>query len=429
MVVRTTSTVGLVSQGNQLFSATFAVPGVSPDPSLVFDGYRSVYRIEWSGVRRRVQVTGGKVQVKHDSLLQFSVDVEEGPFPPTRNGSLTSSALACSGFLSGLVVSVELHEGSAASTQLVETEQRLSAVSKRMKELRTSFAVSTASTSLVLIRLSFSTTVNDACSIGNTAMRGSGNDVCFLFPRTGQTLWASETLLVAASPYFKALFASSFAESTASTSSLPRKVGTPDYVFEESDEETDQAEAAKETSSTRVCSCTPHKTITITDTAYTTYFSLLVFLHSRHLSFAPLLSRFRNRANSRQDALIFHANAVSGLWESLDPLLPPPTSPKSIYRLAHLLELDDVASLAMDNFRSQLTPDNAAYELYSDAASCYVDVRDVVLEYVVANWEEVTAAEGTREMRERGVAGQLDAVAVGTAMLLAERLFERKKKV
>jgi hypothetical protein len=165
----------------------------------------------------------------------------------------------------------------------------------------------------------------------------------------------------------------------------------------------------------------PFKTVTVLDTAYTTYFAVLVWLNSRHISFAPLLSQHRRRGLSRQDSLAFHLSKIVNLRLDADPLLPPPSSPKSIYRLAHLLELDDLASLALDNLRSQLVPQNAAYELYSNVATCYSAVRDVVLDYVVEHWEKVKGAQATKEMKGKALAGELDAGAAGTAMLLAER--------
>jgi len=112
--------------------------------------------------------------------------------------------------------------------------------------------------------------------------------------------------------------------------------------------------------------------------------------------------------------------------ESQDVLLslpsPTPASPKSVYRLADYLSLDDLKQLALAHLVSRLTPTNALYELYGDVATVYPAVRDAVLDYVVANWNEVKTSAAVQHVEESAEAGALRSGAAKTAMLLAARL-------
>ncbi|GAA5957883.1 hypothetical protein JCM21900_001297 [Sporobolomyces salmonicolor] len=76
----------------------------------------------------------------------------------------------------------------------------------------------------------------------------------------------------------------------------------------------------------------------------------------------------------------------------------------------------------IDNFKSQLSPANVAHELYSDVSCSYDAVRDVALDFAVANWKEVREAEGTHESERRAYAGELPTAAAAVSMLLARTL-------
>ncbi|GAA6000913.1 hypothetical protein JCM10207_004716 [Rhodosporidiobolus poonsookiae] len=260
-----------------------------------------------------------------------------------------------------------------------------------------------------------------ACSLVNNREPA---DVAFDFPRTGQQLWGNEALLSAASPYFKQLFSSSFSEGTG-TAAVPQAV-PHEFTFEESDDETDQIGIRWKMKKEGLKDGAPFKTVAVQDSAATAYRAVLVWLACRHIAFAPLLSTSRLDGFSRASAIPWRRAAVSKSAAG-DPLLPAPASPKSVYRLAHLLELPDLCKLALENLASQLTPNNAAYELYSDVATCYPEVRDVVLAFVVEKWDEVKKAKATAVMRDKARAGELDAPAIETAMLLAEKLADRVK--
>ncbi|GAA5918934.1 hypothetical protein JCM1841_006691 [Sporobolomyces salmonicolor] len=132
---------------------------------------------------------------------------------------------------------------------------------------------------------------------------------------------------------------------------------------------------------------------------------------------APLRFTFRSE---RTDITQARAAEIGTMFRQGDSQLPPPVSPKSVYRLAHFLQDADLVQLALDNFKSQLGPANVAYELYSGVACSYEAIRDVVLEIVVDNWKEVSQAQGTGELEQNAGAR--------TCMLLAQKRMEKDGK-
>ncbi|TNY23941.1 hypothetical protein DMC30DRAFT_238402 [Rhodotorula diobovata] len=254
----------------------------------------------------------------------------------------------------------------------------------------------------------------------------SPNDVCLDFVQLGQQLWTTKAFLVALSPYFNDLLSSEFAEGNASVSELS---SAPDenasYPFDDSDAETDAAEVVEDSKKAASKPLAPFKRIPISEATYTTYFSVLLWMQTRHISFAPLESSLRPADNTSDGCWKERRTKVKDIVDSQGPLLPFPASPKSVYRLADLLSLDELKSLALANLISQITPLNAAYELYSDVATCYTAVRDAILTFVVEHWKEVKDAPATKEMERRGEAGELSPATTGTSMLLARKLMEK----
>lgn len=254
----------------------------------------------------------------------------------------------------------------------------------------------------------------------------SPHDVCLDFVQLGRQLWTTEASLVAASPYFEDLLSSAYSEGLLAVRELSiEPVEEVSYEFDESDAETDAADLVKRNGKVAVKPLAPFKRIPVTETSYTTWLAVLVWTQTRHIAFAPLVSSFRAANEDISVARSGRADSFKSLVDAQDPRLPAPASPKSVYRLADLLSLDELKALALANLISQLTPLNAAYELYSDIGTCYPPVRDAVLTFVVDNWREVKAAPATQAMEERGVAGELPLGTAGTSMMLLRRLAER----
>ena len=205
------------------------------------------------------------------------------------------------------------------------------------------------------------------------------NDVKFVFSPSNLVLWGNVEALSNTSPYSKTLFECGFAESTpANGKNQSKKSGKKvERDFDDSDDETDDfilARDANQSSSTS----TPHSDLTfrlveISEAAYTTYHAVLCWIHTGNIVFVPLRSSFRLQPNS---TALRNAQLTK---LQISPSYPLPASLKSVYRLAHFLELRDLAKLAFDNVQSQLTKeiitiDEGDYRLRS-IWRCCCDIR------------------------------------------------------
>ncbi|GAA5894515.1 uncharacterized protein JCM6883_002125 [Sporobolomyces salmoneus] len=238
------------------------------------------------------------------------------------------------------------------------------------------------------------------------------NNVCFFFPRTQQRIWSNESVLRKSSPYFETLFSSDFAEASASPSSpleqsSPRSPPPP-YDYDDSDVDTHLEEAPllepdlmTKREEEKGFETFPFKTIRVLDTTYNTYLAVLVWISTQHIMFAPLKSRTHNLSSFGDSPTAQRQKAVSKLRQESKPGLPTPVSPKSVYRLAHLLELADLQALALTNFKSQLTNQGAFYELYGDVSCTYSAVQAVAMEYVVKNWNLVKESAAARKVKQK----------------------------
>jgi hypothetical protein len=240
------------------------------------------------------------------------------------------------------------------------------------------------------------------------------HDVRFLFPTSPGAqdeeveLWAKSDFLSRSSDYFKTLLSSDFAETVDCRSRRARQddaaacdasslsqVEEKDH--DDSDDETDsflfsQRPPKPSSSPFPAADDLEYRQITISQTAYSTYHSLLVYLQTGFIHFVPL-SSFLHSPQARIDFL-------SAGYDK-DPLLPLPASVKSAYRLAHLLSLDELQQLCLSTLPSSLSPSNAGVELFSDTLLAYDAWRKVILDYVKLNWEKVRVSdEWKAKMRE-----------------------------
>ncbi|BGP59461.1 hypothetical protein NBRC10512v2_000756 [Rhodotorula toruloides] len=277
---------------------------------------------------------------------------------------------------------------------------------------------------------------------GCVSQKGSGRDILY-YPapsgrlalgsseagradRLGRSLYANETFLSNASPYFKTLFEAGFSKDDKAAADRTSTAETlPPYTFDDSDDETDGF-LDKPTSSSEPSSI-PCKTIKIIDTAYSTYFAVLVWLVTGKISFAPSRSSRTMPPPRPSSAASTRSMAIKTAIDAQTVPVPPPVSAKSVYRLAHLLKLDSLASFALSQIRSQLTIENVAYTLYSDIASAYPEVQSAALDFAVEKWEKVVGAEATNEMERLAEGGEADSAMAATAMKLAKRLAGRIK--
>ncbi|KAK4700287.1 hypothetical protein P7C70_g5962, partial [Phenoliferia sp. Uapishka_3] len=220
------------------------------------------------------------------------------------------------------------------------------------------------------------------------------NNVRFIFPRDGaRELWANAELLAATSPYLKLLFNSGFSESSALKVKTPSKsvVIRAPLQFEDSDD--DEALAKPVTSSSSGCSCAgSHHEVEIMESSFITYKAVLCWLYTGFIDFAPLSSTFSN--NIRRAKALF-------TMTQRDLALPTPASPKSIYRLSHLLELPKLQELALQAIKSQLTDDNVLEELFSETSGTFDEVMELSISFVIANREKIRERMNWAELSNR----------------------------
>ncbi|GAA6011349.1 hypothetical protein JCM11491_002753 [Sporobolomyces phaffii] len=266
--------------------------------------------------------------------------------------------------------------------------------------------------------------------------------VCFYFLRSRRRLWADEDALRKASPYSETMLSSDFAEGAASSSSSPSSPPPeplPDYTFADSDVESDDDEVKpdddgsqlKDNFTTGSDSASPCKTIRVVDTPYSTYLAVLLWISSRFIAFAPLSSTFapdEDPFDPASAARTARATAVVELTKKAKAGLPRPVSPKSVYRLAHLLEMPELAALALANFKAQLTVDGAFHELFSDVSAAYAPVQRVAMDYVLDHWPEVKAARAVQVVENKAERGLATSAMAAIGIRLAKRLADRSPR-
>ena len=232
------------------------------------------------------------------------------------------------------------------------------------------------------------------------------------------------------SPYFRTLFSSGFAETIRVWSKRvrPRLGGVVKPVaqaskdFDDSDDETDRhvlgTQASLHESNARVDPKIRYKQVTVTQAAYSTYRAVLLYLSTGYIHFAPLTSSFATSPTSRIEAL--------EVEHKKNPHLPFPASPKSVYRLAHILELDNLEQAAMRFFHDEcLNLGTAPIELFSDLSRNHTEWRRMILERIMAQWDEVKASEVWATTTQRIKDGEIEG-AGPTMVELLEAIAKRK---
>ncbi|BGP22329.1 hypothetical protein JCM10295v2_001208 [Rhodotorula toruloides] len=189
------------------------------------------------------------------------------------------------------------------------------------------------------------------------------NDVALPFPRSQQLIWSSESSLVASSSLFETLLRSNFKEASPSTKLddvfTPDSSASAELPFDDSDDETNKAWLIKRVEP-RGNALAPFKLVKVTDSCFVTYAAVLAWIFADETN----TTQIDARSARLTDLVKEHSN------------LPVPASPKSLFRLAHYLDLEQLATLALKNLGSQLTPQNDAHELSSRIACCYPRLKD-----------------------------------------------------
>ncbi|GAA5875556.1 hypothetical protein JCM8547_007581 [Rhodosporidiobolus lusitaniae] len=153
------------------------------------------------------------------------------------------------------------------------------------------------------------------------------------------------------------------------------------------------------------------RTLEISSFSFATYRAFLASSQGVAPTFAPLTSSSRipphpsspvlSHADARKARLSDHKT-----YHSSFPSLPLPVSPKSLYRLAHFLEIPSLQKVALEGLKQELSPKNVVFELFGKGreegrmAEEYEEVERVEREFARERLEEVKKGRGLREVRE-----------------------------
>ncbi|BGP17807.1 hypothetical protein JCM10213_001692 [Rhodosporidiobolus nylandii] len=178
-----------------------------------------------------------------------------------------------------------------------------------------------------------------------------------------------------------------------------------DVVYEDSDDELDEIVARKAPNLLKATDGdaeVEYRQIVIKDAAWSTYRAVLAYAASGEIALG-CLSSWRKAFSLTRAA---RRNELEHDLE-LNPLFPLLVSPRSVYQLAHLLQMDDLARRALDEYRIQLTTGNAVHELFSDSVQKFDELRAAAMTFCAQNWHEIKRTAAMEEVRERIAKGEL----------------------
>lgn len=242
----------------------------------------------------------------------------------------------------------------------------------------------------------------------------------------GAELWTTAKFLSFCSPYIKTLLSSKLpAKRSRSDKSAVSAafVGAPAAEDSyDSDDETDELffehhphhhEAVEQ----------EYKEINITRTAFSTYRAVLAYLRTGYITFAPLASRCGAEATEYSQATPTRRTQVESAAAE-NPDIPYLVSPKSTYRLAHLLDLTNLQTLCLMKLsQGGLTVNSAPAELFDETCVLFEPWRQVVVEYIAQHWAKVKETTAWKEIEQK-----LDADEIPGAMPIMLQLFKAREK-
>ncbi|KAI9601674.1 hypothetical protein H4Q26_001507 [Puccinia striiformis f. sp. tritici PST-130] len=132
--------------------------------------------------------------------------------------------------------------------------------------------------------------------------------------------------------------------------------------------------------------------VTITSTPYTTYRALLLYIYSNSIAWAPLRSNWmvhkqrmesKGRSPGKRAGFVREHAVKFSLAMEMDELQP--TSPKSMFVLADMLQLPELRQEALDQFMRSLQVDNICIELGCSFLGKYDRVRQLAFEFLKSN--------------------------------------------
>ncbi|KAK0439528.1 uncharacterized protein EV420DRAFT_1171328 [Desarmillaria tabescens] len=116
--------------------------------------------------------------------------------------------------------------------------------------------------------------------------------------------------------------------------------------------------------------------------SYRTWKCLLLYLHTGRLCFSILNSVRETRIHESDDF--------------------PTCSPKSMYRLANMINHERIKQLSLENLRSQISVENVYEEVFSDFTSRFPDVFEMERQIIHTLWFDPAAHETIQEQFANG---------------------------
>ncbi|PBK94234.1 hypothetical protein ARMGADRAFT_1078941 [Armillaria gallica] len=120
----------------------------------------------------------------------------------------------------------------------------------------------------------------------------------------------------------------------------------------------------------------------LNDVSYRTWKCLLLYCYTGRLCFSILNSVRGTRTHESDDF--------------------PTCSPKSMYRLANMINHEHIKQLSLENLRSQLSVENVYKEVFSDFTSRFPDVFEMERQIIHTLWFDPTAHETIQEQFANG---------------------------
>ncbi|GAA6003717.1 hypothetical protein JCM10207_003561 [Rhodosporidiobolus poonsookiae] len=251
-------------------------------------------------------------------------------------------------------------------------------------------------------------------------LRKAPHDLRLWFPdigKLGAELWTSSKFLKAMSPYYEDLFSSGFADRAVllrqaihcTGCGVPRRQqqrageyagrcaagsahAAPAEGPKDDGDSDNEADALVIKHAPQILKARDadvdfeYRQVTIRGIAWSTYRAVLLYAATGDLVFGNIRSYTKGHP--------LKSGFVDLEKWSLDRLTsenhnPLPVSPRSVYKLAHLLQMDDLAVYALDHYRAQLTVDNAAKELFSTTSERYNELKAAAKQFCGGDQVEI----------------------------------------
>lgn len=233
-------------------------------------------------------------------------------------------------------------------------------------------------------------------------------------------LWANAEVLSQVSPYLKTLLQAGAAEGVVTRGkrrrtepvTLPPIHGDNTEFPEDSDTEPDSVYASRIESLPSPPDGFEYDEIRVVGTAFTTYRAVLTYLNTGYISFGRLSSSWTgDKTPTRREGIIADLNQA--------PNEPLASSPRSIYRLAHLLEIPNLQQLALKDYKDNLNIDSVATVLFSKTSFLYPELRNAALDLASSKWSSVKKSQDMLNVQEKVKNGELPFFAEISSELLS----------